>query len=111
MIDLKALIDDAAARNASDIHLTVGLPPVLRVDGALENAGEEPLDEEDALAAAKQLATEEQLEELAQVGEIDFAVTFQGVIRMRCNIYRQQGHTALALRLLPLTIPLSLIHI
>lgn len=105
MIDLKALIDDAAARNASDIHLTVGLPPVLRVDGALENAGEEPLDEEDALAAAKQLATEEQLEELAQVGEIDFAVTFQGVIRMRCNIYRQQGHTALALRLLPLTIP------
>lgn len=105
MIDLKALIDGAAARNASDIHLTVGLPPVLRVDGVLENAGGDPLEEADAASAAGELATAEQLEELARVGEIDFAVTFRDLIRMRCNIYRQQGHTTLALRLLPLTIP------
>lgn len=105
MIELKALIDDAVARGASDIHLTVGLPPVLRVDGALVNDGEEPLTEQAVFDAAKQLAKPGQLEELAQVGETDFAVTFRNIVRMRCNIYRQQEHTAMALRLLPLTIP------
>lgn len=105
MIDLKALIEGAVECNASDIHLTVGLPPVLRVDGVLRNQGEGPLNEEEIFSAAKELARPEQIDELAQVGEIDFAVTFLGSIRMRCNIYRQQGCTAMALRLLPLRIP------
>lgn len=104
-MDLQELIGRAAAQNASDIHLTVGLPPVFRVDGALVNDGETALTEEDVCAAARQLATAEQLEELRAVGEIDFAVTFRETNRMRCNIYRQQGCTAMALRLLPLTVP------
>nr|WP_325300472.1 type IV pilus twitching motility protein PilT [uncultured Dysosmobacter sp.] len=105
MMDLQELIGRAAAQNASDIHLTVGLPPVFRVDGALVNDGEDLLTEETVRAAAKQLATEAQLEELDAVGEVDFAVTFQDTNRMRCNIFRQQGCTAMALRLLPLTVP------
>lgn len=104
-MDLQELIGRAAAQNASDIHLTVGLPPVFRVDGALVNDGEDLLTEETVRAAAKQLATEAQLEELDAVGEVDFAVTFQDTNRMRCNIFRQQGCTAMALRLLPLTVP------
>lgn len=105
MMDLRELIGRAAAKNASDIHLTVGLPPVFRVDGALVNEGEDILTEEAVRAAAKQLTTETQLEELETVGEVDFAVTFQDTHRMRCNIFRQQGCTAMALRLLPLTVP------
>lgn len=105
MMDLRELIGRAAAKNASDIHLTVGLPPVFRVDGALVNEGEDLLTEEAVRAAAKQLTTETQLEELETVGEVDFAVTFQDTHRMRCNIFRQQGCTAMALRLLPLTVP------
>lgn len=104
-MDLQELIGRAAAQNASDIHLTVGLPPVFRVDGALVNEGETALTEDTVRAAAKQLTTEEQMEELEAVGEIDFAVTFQNKNRMRCNIFRQQGCTAMALRLLPLTVP------
>ena len=42
---------------------------------------------------------------MKEVGEIDFAVTFDGTIRMRCNAFYQQGHIALALRLLPLKVP------
>lgn len=105
MMDLQELIGRAAAQNASDIHLTVGLPPVFRVDGALVNDGEDPLTEEAVRAAARQLTTEAQMEELGTVGEIDFAVTFQDTHRMRCNIFRQQGCTAMALRLLPLHVP------
>lgn len=105
MMELEALVGAALDRNASDIHLTVGLPPVFRVDGALINEGNTPLDETNVRRAAEQLADEEQLRELDTVGETDFAVTFRSSIRMRCNIYRQQGHTALALRLLPLSVP------
>lgn len=105
MMDFTALLSDALAQNTSDIHLTVGLPPVFRVDGTLQNAGEIPLTEEDVFYAAQLLATEKQLKTLEREGEADFAVTVLDRIRMRCNLYRQQGHTALALRLLPLTIP------
>ena len=104
MIELSTLVAEAAARKASDVHLTVGLPPVFRVDGGLVNIGDEPLTEEIAAHYAAQLATEDQLAELKQAGECDFAVTFSGT-RMRCNVYYQQEHTAMALRLLPLTIP------
>ena len=105
MSQLNDLIGRAAAQNASDIHLTVGLPPVFRIDGALQNDGEAILDEEAVAAMAKELANQRQIEELEHTGEVDFAVTVASSIRMRCNIFRQQGYTALALRLLPLRIP------
>ena len=105
MIRLDELIERAKAKNASDIHLTVGLPPVFRVDGSLCGEDAPPLTEADAAALAGQLADTAQMEELARAGEVDFAVTFAGATRMRCNIYRQQKHTALALRLLPLRVP------
>ena len=105
MIRLDELIERAKAKNASDIHLTVGLPPVLRIDGALWDEETPPLTEDDISHAAGQLAEKEQMEELDRTGEVDFAVTFRESVRMRCNIYRQQRHTAMALRLLPLRIP------
>ena len=104
---LDELVKLALSRNASDIHLTVGIPPVIRVDGALVDVGDTPLTEEDVYAAASLLAEEEQFRELKQLGETDFAVTFLGSIRLRCNIFRQQGYTTAALRLLPLSIPTS----
>ena len=105
MIDFKYIVHHALERNASDLHLTVGLPPVYRIDGDLVNEGEYILQEADVAAAARMLASEAQMEELKRVGEIDFAVTFDGSIRMRCNVFYQQRNTALALRLLPLKIP------
>ncbi len=90
---------------ASDVHLTYGLPPILRVDGALSHVGKERLDDAYIADVVRQLANEEQIKELNTVGEIDFAVTFDGTIRMRCNAFYQQGHVAIALRLLPLRVP------
>ena len=98
-------VHTALERDASDLHLTVGLPPIYRIDGDLVNEGEERLTEEDVVAALHVLATDAQIHELKTTGEIDFAVTVDGEIRMRCNAFYQQGHTALALRLLPLKVP------
>ena len=105
MENLSEIIHNAVRRGASDLHLTVGLPPVYRIDGDLVNADEAPLTEDDVTAAVRVLANDSQIKELEKTGESDFAVTFEDTIRMRCNAFRQQGHTALALRILPLTIP------
>ena len=105
MLDFKYVVYRALERNASDLHLTVGLPPVYRIDGELVNEGEDILQEKDIAAAVRLLASEKQMEEFRRVGEIDFAVTFDGSIRMRCNAFYQQRNTALALRLLPLRVP------
>ena len=105
MYDLQTLIFYAKEKNTSDVHLTVGLPPMLRIDGELRTHGDVPLTEQDVQDAAQQLADAHQLHELKTIGESDFAVTFADSVRMRCNLFRQQHHTALALRLLPMEIP------
>ena len=105
MINLSELICSAENLKASDIHLTVGKPPVFRIHGVPESQGETPLTPEDTLEAAKILATEEQMKVLEDVGESDFATTFEGLVRLRCNVFYQRGCVSLALRLLPTKIP------
>ena len=105
MLDLTNLIRAAIDGGASDIHLTVGLPPVLRLHGRLTPQEGAPLTDEDTRSAAAEIANEEQLKILAEKGEVDFAASFKDMIRLRCNLFFQQNHIALALRLLPLRIP------
>lgn len=105
MKSFQEIIHIALSMEASDLHLTYGLPPVYRIDGNLINEGDERLQDDYIENAVRQLANESQLEELEKTGECDFAVTFDGTIRMRCNAFYQQGHIALALRLLPLKVP------
>ena len=105
MIDFNELVYRAAESGASDFHLTVGMPPIYRIDGDLVDATDTPLQEEDVAGVVRILANDAQQEELKREGQSDFAVTYDGKIRMRCNAFYQQGHTALALRLLPLKIP------
>ena len=105
MIDLTNLIRTAIDGGASDIHLTVGLPPVLRLHGRLTPQGDVPLTDEDTRRAAAEIANEEYLKTLMEKGEVDFAASYKDMIRLRCNLFSQQNHIALALRLLPLRIP------
>ena len=105
MFNFKEIVYNGLAQDASDLHLTVGLPPVYRIDGELVNVGTEALVDEQIIEVVRMLANEKQLEELKTTGECDFAVTYDSAIRMRCNAFRQQGHTALALRLLPMKVP------
>ena len=101
----KEIVYSGLERNASDLHMTVGLPPVYRIDGELINVDAEVMKDEDISAVIRMLANDRQLEELKTTGECDFAVTFDGAIRMRCNAFYQQSKHALALRLLPMKVP------
>ena len=105
MKSFKEIIMYALSVEASDVHMTFGLPPIMRVDGILTPVGEEKLDDAYISDVVRQLTNNEQLKEMKEVGEIDFAVTYDGTIRMRCNAFYQQGHAAIALRLLPLRVP------
>ena len=99
------IVHTALEKGVSDLHMTVGLPPIYRIDGKLVNEGEEQLQDSHIEEALNQLINETQRQELRKTGECDFAVTFDRSIRMRCNAFYQQGHLALALRLLPLKVP------
>ena len=105
MITFKEIVLAGLQQEASDIHMTYGLPPIFRVDGVLTPFGEDKIDDTYIMGVLGQLATAAQMKEMEEVGEIDFAVTFDGAIRMRCNAFYQQNHVAIALRLLPLKVP------
>jgi twitching motility protein PilT len=92
----------AVERGASDLHLTVGLPPVLRVDGALEPAGDvPPLAPEDTEAAARAALPPAAYERFRADGETDAAWQAGETARFRVHAFRRDGHAALALRRIP----------
>ena len=103
MITAESLILQAKERGASDIHLIAGLPAKFRVDGALYNMAETPLDEEDCQRIARDLAGKD-WPIYETTGELDAAGTFEGV-RCRIHIFRRQGLPSVALRLLRDNIP------
>ena len=105
MIDLNSLLRSAVDAGASDVHLTVGKPPIFRIYGILTEQDSAELTEEETYAAASELATPEQMETYRRTGESDFAATYRDLVRIRCNVFSQQGHTALVIRLLPMQVP------
>ena len=105
MKTFKEIVLTALGQEASDIHLTCGMPPIYRIDGVLVPDGTDVMTDERLADVLRQLTTESQIKEMSDVGEVDFAVTYDGTIRMRCNAFYQRGHVAIALRLLPLRVP------
>lgn len=100
-ISLQKIVEDAAALKSSDIHLSFGSKPKIRVDGDLiDLPGHEPLTEADCEDISRQLADED----FPKIGEQDFAVQIAGH-RLRVNVYRQSKHVACALRILSDNIP------
>ena len=103
MQTIDALVAQAKAEGASDIHLICSLPPKYRLNGELRNMSEEPLTEEDCRGVAKILSGGE-YDKLISVGELDSAGTYAGN-RCRIHLFLQQGVPSLALRLLREEIP------
>lgn len=105
MIDpqFEALLADGARQRASDVHITAGFPPLIRVDGDLVPAPgySEPLSHEWVERAAFALMSEGQREEFVTRGEVDLAHATPGIGRFRVNVFRQVGDIAIALRFIP----------
>ena len=106
MENILDLLRLAKGRNASDLHLVVASPPMLRINGSLESAnGTKPVSPEEVSEAFIQLTTPEQREEFQHTMELDFGYTLPGVGRIRCNAAQQRGAISFAMRLLPPVIP------
>jgi twitching motility protein PilT len=90
--------------HASDLHLTVELPPVMRLHGHLRYLENEPLKPEDTEEALQALAPEKNLAELRETGTTDFGYTFSREGRFRISVYRQKGNYGIAMRLIPLNL-------
>mgnify|MGYP001151620736 CR=1 FL=1 len=106
MVDIIELLRESSRKNASDLHLVVGSPPLVRIDGSLAMLdGVGALMPEEVSEAFVQLTTPEQREEFHRSLELDFGYTLSGVGRIRCNVAQQRGAISFALRLLPPVIP------
>ena len=105
-MNVEHIIDMARQAGASDVHLVCGLPVKFRLAGCLENAGvdgDAPLSHDDCEQLARRLAGDD-FDRIQRIGELDRAETIGGV-RVRINLFRQQGHASAALRLLSDRIP------
>ncbi|SFD61859.1 twitching motility protein PilT [Bacillus sp. OV194] len=90
---------------ASDVHLTVGMPPVFRINGDLKKYGNEPLLPEDTYGIARSIIPSESYETFKEKGELDFSYGIKGVSRFRINTYHQRSCVSLAIRVIPTSIP------
>jgi twitching motility protein PilT len=89
---------------ASDLHLTVGLPPTMRLHGRLIELADAPLTPKDTEEAVASLTPEKNLEELKATGTSDFGYTFGDDARFRVSVYQQKGCFGTAMRLIPSTL-------
>ncbi|WP_348788702.1 PilT/PilU family type 4a pilus ATPase [Leifsonia sp. NPDC080035] len=100
--DLVAALREVVLQKASDLHVTVGAPPMVRIDGSLTPAGTtEPWNHERTLSALTSLLTERQAEVFKRELELDFAFTISANSRFRVNLYQQRGSVGAAFRLIP----------
>jgi twitching motility protein PilT len=98
---LKQLMERAMAAGASDLHLTVGAPPILRISGKLSELREHPpLQPSDTEAMAGEMMSKERYAKFLAEREIDFACAL-GNSRFRVNAFHERGHIAIAMRLVP----------
>jgi twitching motility protein PilT len=107
-MDLNALLRRAVELGASDVHLKLDQPPMLRRDGAIAPLQEcPPLREPDLLAALETVTriTPERLRTFHESGDLDIAYTAEGLPRFRVNAFRQRGAISFALRVIPRDVP------
>lgn len=105
-VRIETLLEECVKRNASDLHIQVGLPPILRVDGVLAPiAGLAALTEDVVEKLIFATLDSEQREILAKDREFDYSFAFGNIARFRVNAFRERGNLAAAFRLIPNKMP------
>ncbi len=101
MPDLNKLLQLVVDRSCSDLHLTVGIPPTIRLHGHLRPLNTPPLTPDDTVAFMKAITPERCQTELKEHGSTDFGFAYQNKARFRVGTYQQRGNIGMALRLIP----------
>ena len=100
------LLETAIKKNASDLHLHVGRPPVLRLHGHLRDLATKSLEPDDTMALMKSITPDRGQQELQETGSTDFGFAFSSSdglakARFRVAVFRQKGHVSIVLRKIP----------
>ncbi|MDH6371015.1 twitching motility protein PilT [Paenibacillus sp. PastF-3] len=103
--DIRQLLQTAYSSKASDLHISVGSPPVIRMDGTLHPLEGAPVTADEAAEMAEALLGSERNEVFRNAGEVDFCYPLDGGVRFRVNVYRQRGEISIAARAIPAEIP------
>ena len=98
MKPIDELLSEMMTRNASDLHLKAGSPPVMRVDGELSLMDQPSLTPEDTKDVAASIMTDKQIRRFSEHNEIDFAYSAPNLGRFRVNVFRQRGSISIAMR-------------
>lgn len=103
MCNLRELLKIAIKNRASDLHLSVGISPIIRVDGILKKLNYKDLSSDDTEKYAK-IILEDQYDIYENQGEFDTVYSINDIGRFRVNIFKQRGNTSLAIRVIPFEI-------
>ncbi|MCC7389585.1 MAG: type IV pilus twitching motility protein PilT [Phycisphaerales bacterium] len=100
-MQIDRLLDTVVRHDASDLHLTIGRPPTIRLHGHLQNLKTKVLDSEDMVGLMKSITPERNQQELQEVGGTDFGFAYGDAARFRVSVFRQKGELAIVLRQIP----------
>jgi len=103
--NINELLTAGIARDASDLHITVGIPPVYRIMGNLEHAGEEKLTMQDVGCLLLPMMNDVQKKNFMENGDVDFSYIIPGTSRFRVNVFKQRKSCAAAIRVIRSSIP------
>jgi len=104
MIKIEELLQLMVERGASDLHLTVGVPPQIRIDEKLVPTEYEVLTPESCRELVYSMLSESRIKRFEQEKELDFSFGLEGLGRFRVNVFMQKGFVAAAIRLIPFKI-------
>ncbi|HSV27779.1 MAG TPA: ATPase, T2SS/T4P/T4SS family, partial [Sedimentisphaerales bacterium] len=100
-IQMDRLLDAVIRQGASDLHISVGRPPTIRIDGRLRSLETKVLDADDTTGLMKSITPEMNQQEIQEVGGTDFGFAFGENARFRVAVFKQRGTIAMVLRLIP----------
>ena len=101
MANLQELLKGMIDRGASDLHITTGIPPMIRLHGHMVPLGTYPLTPAETKSMAYSILTEAQKQKFEDQWELDLSFGVKGLSRFRCNVFMQRGAVAVAIRTIP----------
>ncbi len=104
-MDIAQALKKTVEMKGSDLHITVSLPPMMRINGELKPYGDSPMTSADTLDIARQILNENQMSVLEEMGEVDLSYVIPNISRFRVNVYKQRGSYGIAFRVIWIKIP------
>lgn len=103
-LNMDRLLSACVSQGASDLHIVVGRPPVLRIDGSLRSLETKVLEPDDTTALMKSITPDKNQQELQEEGGTDYGFAYGDQARFRVSVFRQKGNLSIVLRRIPTNI-------